>query len=134
MKKKILIIEDESTMRNSLEEFFEENGYEVFGAADGEAGLELAQTKLPDLIILDIILPKKDGFEVLEHLKKDEKTKDIPIVLCTNLSSSGDIEKALALGATCYLVKTNYQLSDILKKVEEILNGTFDQADINLEK
>lgn len=121
MAKKILFIEDEPTLQKSLEKALKERGYRLFSALDGEAGLMVAKKELPDLILLDLILPKKDGFEVLEELKAGEKTAKIPIMILTNLEGSQDVERALALGATTYLVKANYELEDVVAKVEKIL-------------
>ncbi|MFZ2226446.1 MAG: response regulator [Candidatus Moraniibacteriota bacterium] len=118
---KILIVEDEPTLNKALEEFLVEEKFEVFSAFDGEEGIKLAKEKSPDLILLDIILPKKDGFEVLDYLKLDKKTQKIPVVLLTNLESAEDIEKAFNKGATTYLVKANYRLEDIVKKIKETL-------------
>ena len=120
-KKCILIIEDEKGMRDALKEALEQSGFEALLAEDGEKGMEMAKTHRIDLILLDIILPRKDGFEVLRELKQDEKLKELPVVLTTNLSEPSDIQKALDLGATTYLVKSNYSLSDIVEKIKDIL-------------
>ena len=117
--KKILFIEDEFSLQKSVGEFLKREGYEVVHALDGEIGLNIAKTEEPDLILLDIILPKKDGFEVLEELKKDRKTEKIPIIVLTNLENPKDIEKSLSLGATTYLVKSDYELKDIAEKVKQ---------------
>ena len=118
---KILIVEDEQTLHKSLEEFLGSEGYEIVGAYDGEKAIELSKSENPDLILLDIILPKKDGYEVLDELKKDEKTKDIPVILLTNLESPENIQKAFDKGATTYLVKSDYRLEDIVAKIKETL-------------
>ena len=120
-KQKILIIEDEVTLQKTLQEILLQENYEVISALDGKQGLELALSEIPDMILLDLILPKMDGFEVLEALKKDEKTKEIPIIILTNLGSIEDVQKALALGATNYMVKANYNLSDIVDKIKGII-------------
>ncbi len=121
MKKKILIVEDDSIMRQAVGEFLIEEGFEVVYASDGEEGTSLAKNKNPDLVLLDIILPKKDGYEVIKELKADDKTKKIPIVLLTNLGSLSDVEKAINLGANTYLVKSDYKLEEVAKKVREVL-------------
>lgn len=121
MAKKILFIEDEPTLQKSIEKALKERGYWLVSAIDGESGVLVAKKELPDLILLDLILPKKDGFEVLEELKADEKTAKIPVIILTNLEGSQDVERALALGATTYLVKANYELEDVVAKVEKIL-------------
>ncbi len=121
--KTILLIEDEPTLQKRIEEALAKEGYQIENAMDGETGLQKAKELKPELIILDIILPKKDGFEVLKELKQDESTKNIPVVILTNLESSNDVKKALELGATTYLVKANYELSEIIEKIKEIINN-----------
>lgn len=120
-KKRILFIEDEEALRSAFREAFGRNGYIVQDAADGEEGLRMAQQELPDLILLDLILPKKSGFEVLKELRGNPATKRIPIIVLTNLEGSEDIERALDMGATTYLVKANYNLDDIVAKVALVL-------------
>ncbi|MCK4891903.1 MAG: response regulator [Candidatus Pacebacteria bacterium] len=119
-KKKILVIEDEATLQKALNDVLAQEGYDVLSALDGMSGLDLALKENPDLILLDIILPKMDGFEVLKRLK--EKESKIPVIILTNLSDINDIQKALDLGATTYLVKADFHLDDVLKKVKETLN------------
>jgi DNA-binding response OmpR family regulator len=120
-KKKILIIEDEETLQNTLTEYLKEEKFETVSALDGEKGIELALLEKPDLIILDIVLPKKDGFEVLDEIKNNDETKNVPVILLTNLESMEDIQKAFEKGATTYLVKSEYKLEDIVKKINETL-------------
>lgn len=120
-KKKILIVEDESTLQKALSEYLVMEGFEVANALDGEQGAQMAKREMPDLILLDIILPKKDGYEVLDELKADEKTKNIPIILLTNLGGAEDVQKAFSKGATTYLVKADYKLEDVVKKIRETL-------------
>lgn len=120
-KKKILIIEDESTLQKALSEFLTEEGFEVFSALDGEMGTEMAKKEKPDLVLLDIILPKKDGYEVLDELKGNDETKMIPVILLTNLESAEDIDRAFEKGAKTYLVKSNYKLEEVVGKIKETL-------------
>jgi len=119
--KKILFVEDEPNLQKAISEVLTQEGFKVLNASDGEEGLKFAAAEDPDLILLDLILPKKDGFEVLKELKADEKMKDIPVIVLTNLEGVGDVEKALSLGAKTYLVKANYELEDVLKLVREHL-------------
>jgi DNA-binding response OmpR family regulator len=105
-----------------LRDFLVEEGFAVVCASDGEKGIEMAFSEKPDLILLDIVLPKKDGYEVLAAVKENEETTSIPIVLLTNLGSLADVEKALELGATNYLVKADYKLEEVTRKIKEILN------------
>jgi CheY-like chemotaxis protein len=120
-KKTILVVEDEATLHEALTEFLSGEGFEVLSAMDGEEAVILATSKKPDLVLLDIILPKKDGYEVMEELKKNEKTKNIPIILLTNLESAEDIQRAFDKGATTYLVKSDYKLEEVIKKIKETL-------------
>ncbi len=119
--KTILIIEDEPTLQKMLSVALTQEGYDVKNALDGEIGLKLAKEIKPDLILLDLILPKVDGFEALEDLKNNDLTKEIPIIVLTNLESTQEIERALVMGATTYLVKANYDLKDIIQKIKETL-------------
>lgn len=119
--KKILFIEDESALQTTFGDMLSKQGYEMIKAMDGKTGLDLATEKRPDLILLDLILPKMDGFGVLKGLKENQETKDIPVIILTNLENTGDVQRALELGAMTYLAKANYTLTEILKKIEKIL-------------
>ncbi|OGF62417.1 hypothetical protein A2926_02460 [Candidatus Giovannonibacteria bacterium RIFCSPLOWO2_01_FULL_44_40] len=120
--KKILFVEDEEALQQAMGKMLEQHNYNVLKALDGEIGLKVAQKEMPDLILLDLILPKKNGFEVLEELKNDPATKNIPVIVLTNLEGSAEVERALSLGATTYLVKANYKLDELLTKIEIVLN------------
>lgn len=120
-KNKILVVEDDLILQKALVDFLISDGFEVVSASNGEEGVAQAKKEDPDLIILDIILPKKDGYEVIRDLKDDQATKYIPIVLLTNLGSITDVQKALDLGATTYLIKADYKLTEISKKIKDIL-------------
>lgn len=119
--KKILFIEDEPALQEALGEALKQSGYTVAKATDGDSGLRLAKSELPDLILLDLIMPNKDGYEVLEDLKSDIATNRIPVIVLTNLEGMKDIEKAIAAGATNYLVKTRYELGELIEKIKKIL-------------
>ena len=121
MPKKILFIEDESALQKTFGEILSQEGYEMISALDGEIGLRLAKDKKPDLILLDLVLPKIHGFEVLKRLKTDKETKDIPVIVLTNLEGIGDVDKALGLGATTYLVKAQYSLEEVVEKIKKAL-------------
>ena len=122
MPQKILFIEDESALQKTFQDFLKQEDYEMVSALDGKTGLEMARKEKPDLILLDLVLPKMHGFEVLQTLKSDEKTKEIPIIVLTNLEAMSDVEKALELGATTYLVKANYSLEEVVQKIKKALN------------
>ncbi len=121
-KKKILIIEDEATLQKALGDVLVKEGYDVVSAIDGVIGLDLARSEDPDLILLDIILPGMDGFDILRNLKQEDNS-DVPVIILTNLSDLNDIQKALDIGATTYLVKADFHLDDVLKKVKEVLSA-----------
>ncbi len=118
--KKILFVEDEEALQRTMGDILEREKYEVIKALNGEDGLRLAKSEKPDLIILDIVLPRMKGFEVLQELKEEEETKDIPVIILTNLEKPKDVEKALDLGATTYLVKTHYALEEVIDKIKKI--------------
>lgn len=119
--KKILFIEDEAALQKTFSDVLTQEGFKVLNALDGEQGLRMAKSERPDLILLDLILPKVHGFEVLKILKEDSATKDISVIVLTNLESTNDVERAIELGATTYLVKANYDLEDVIKKVKNAL-------------
>lgn len=119
--KTILFVEDEPTLQKVAGEILRQEGFIVKSAVDGEEAVKMIKTGKPDLVLLDLILPKKDGFEVLKEMKSDAQTKDIPVIILTNLEGTQDVEKALELGATNYLVKANYELEDIVKRVKDVL-------------
>lgn len=119
---KLLIIEDDVVLQKALSEYLAAEGFDVISAEDGEIGIKMAINEKPDLILLDIVLPKKDGYAVLTEVRANENSKNIPIVLLTNLGSISDVEKALELGATTYLVKADYKLEEVTAKVKELLH------------
>lgn len=122
--KKIVFIEDEPLLQKTAGETLRQEGFDVRSALDGEAGLALVKSFKPDLVLLDIVLPKKNGFEVLEEIKKDPDTKDIPVIVLTNLEGSADVEKVLESGAMTYMVKANYNLEEIVARVKSILEAS----------
>lgn len=119
-KNKILFVEDEKVLRETLAEALENSGFEVDFADNGSSALDLLKDGEYDLILLDIILPKKSGFEILEEMKKINKK--IPVILLTNLSGTDNVQKALELGAKNYLVKSEYRLDEIVDRIKEVLN------------
>ena len=121
MVKNILIIEDEEILSRILKDRFQEKGWNVRVAFDGDEGLEVIAKDLPDLILLDLIMPNKDGFAVLKEIRSNPKNKKLPILVLSNLGGSGDIDQALKLGATDYFIKTQHSLSEIVKKAESYL-------------
>ncbi|HEX9722609.1 MAG TPA: response regulator [Candidatus Paceibacterota bacterium] len=128
MKKTLLFIEDESVIHKTLSDVLEGEEYDIISALDGEIGLRMAKEKHPDLILLDLVMPKMNGFEVLEALKKEESTRDIPVIVLTNLEQMEDIQKAIDLGATTYLVKSNYNLNEVVAIIEKATKGSAEYA------
>ena len=120
-KKKILIIEDDWAIAQMYSLRLQEEGYEVLLSKDGSEGLKAADEQKPVLILLDIIMPKLDGFGVLERLKANVKTKNIPVVLLTNLGQDEDVKKGKFLGAQDYLIKSNFTPSQVMEKVKRLI-------------
>jgi DNA-binding response OmpR family regulator len=116
-KIKILLVEDDEVLAKVIDEELVEAGFEIFQAYDGESGLAMAREKKPDLILLDILLPKKNGFDVLETLKKLPEAH-IPVIILSMLGSDDDIKKGLRLGANDYVVKSQHALPEIVEKVK----------------
>lgn len=121
MKKNILFIEDESALQRALGDTVRSNGYTVQQALNGDDGLRMAKSEHPDIILLDLVLPQKDGFEVLSTLHDDPELKNIPVIVLTNLESPEEVEKALNLGARTYLVKAHYSLEEVLTKIKQTI-------------
>lgn len=120
-KIKVLLVEDDSFLLNMYATKFEVENFDVVTAEDGEKGLAAAKEKLPDIILLDIMMPKMDGFEVIKALKSDHSTQGIPVILLTNLNQKEEVEKGLAMGAIDYLIKAHFMPSEVVEKVKEIL-------------
>ena len=120
-QKTILLIEDDNFLSGMYETKLKLEGFNVLVAGDGAKGLEYAATKKPDIILLDIILPKMDGFTVLKHLSDSGDIKKIPVILMTNLGQKEDIEKGMSLGARDYLVKAHFMPSEVVTKIRQYL-------------
>jgi CheY-like chemotaxis protein len=121
--KRILLAEDDRFLRKAAEAVLRRHGLTVIAAADGEQALDLARRELPDLVLLDLIMPKLQGFEVLRRLKQDPATAPIPVMILSNLGQERDIQQAMAAGALAYFVKSNLSLEDLVKRVEEVFPG-----------
>jgi DNA-binding response OmpR family regulator len=118
---KIMIVEDDPTLRDIYTTRFSAEGYTVVSASDGEAALSVAVKERPNLILLDIMMPKISGFDVLDILRATPETKDTKIIVMSALSQTADVEKGKALGASAYLVKSQVTLSEVVEKVKTIL-------------
>lgn len=119
--KKVLLVEDDEMLHTMYTQKFAKEGYEVFSAYNGAEGLQMVDEKKPDVILLDIIMPKMDGFVALKKLKKNENTAKIPVILLTNLGQEEDIRKGKELGADDYFIKANHTPQEIVAKVKEVL-------------
>jgi twitching motility two-component system response regulator PilH len=120
-KGKVIIVEDEAAFRNIFTDLLTSDGYNVLTAEDGESGWLLARTEIPDVVLLDLALPKLHGFEVLKNIRADAATKDVPVIILTVVGEQENVKKGLRLGATDYLVKGFYSPREILVKINEIL-------------
>jgi len=119
---KILLIEDDKFFREFYAQKLREKNIEVFQAGDGNEGLKKAGENIPDIILLDLIMPVKDGFEVLEEISKNEQTKNIPVLVFSTLGQEKDIEKAISLGAKGYVNKSFFDFETLFKKIMELSN------------
>ena len=120
-KKTILLIEDDKFLAGMYQTKLELEGFEVKLAADGKQGLKMIKSEKPALVLLDIILPEITGFEILKKIKKDIKTKNIPVILLTNLGQKDDVSKGLELGAVDYLIKAHFMPSEVVEKIKKLL-------------
>jgi len=116
---KVLIVEDDHFISSAYKTKLTKELFEVELAFDGEEALEKARTFMPDIILLDLIMPKKDGFETLKELKNDSKLKKIPVIVSSNLGQKEDIEKALTAGAKDYFVKSDISLNELIEKIKK---------------
>ena len=121
IKPKILLIEEDQFLYKILTVKLKRAGFDVFLAIDVEEGIKKAKETKPDLILLDLILPKINGFAVLSEIKKTPVLKKVPVVILSNLGQESDVEKGLRMGAEDYLIKTNLSLSEIVEKVKKHL-------------
>jgi DNA-binding response OmpR family regulator len=119
MAKTILIVEDDKFLRELIGEKLESEGYEISTAVDGEKGIEKIKNEKPDLILLDLILPGIDGFEILSRIKKDSEMAKIPVVILSNLGQKEEVERGLKMGAVDYLIKAHFTPREIVDKVEK---------------
>ncbi len=117
MAQKILIVEDDKFLRELIVKKLAKEGYEVSEAIDGEEGIKKIKSEKPDLILLDLILPGMDGFEVLSKMKDDPLLSSIPVIILSNLGQKEDVEKGLKLGAIDYLIKAHFTPGEIIEKI-----------------
>ncbi len=118
----VLLVEDDSFLANIYKTKFEMEGFKISISENGEIALADVKKKKPAIILLDILLPKLDGFAVLSKLKEDKDTKDIPVILLTNLGQKDDVQKGLDMGAVDYLIKAHFKPSEVVDKVKKVLS------------
>lgn len=123
-RQKVLMIEEDRFLRKIYKNKLTLADFEFIEATNGEEGLNKVISEEPDLVLLDLILPRKNGFDVLIEMKKNKKTKGIPVIIFSNLSQDSDIKRGLALGAQEYLIKPEITLSEVVNKVKEWLAKT----------
>jgi two-component system, OmpR family, alkaline phosphatase synthesis response regulator PhoP len=119
---KILVAEDDKFLQSAYKVKLTKEGFEIKTAADGNEVLEVLKTFTPDLILLDIVMPNKDGFAALSEIKKDPKLKDIPVLITSSLSQKEDVQKGKDLGAVEYVVKSDTSLKDLVAKIHQLLS------------
>ena len=122
--RRILLAEDDRFLRKAAETALKRHGFTVLAAVDGEEALRMARAEAPDLILLDLIMPKLQGFEVLRALKADAATAATPVIILSNLGQDSDVKQAMEAGAAGYFVKANLSLQALVKQVGEMLGGT----------
>jgi CheY-like chemotaxis protein len=119
--RRILLVEDDRFLRKAAETTLKQKGYAVITAADGEEALRVARSEPLDLILLDLIMPKLNGFQVLNALKTDAPTAHIPVIILSNLGQDRDVQQAMEAGATAYFIKADLSLQALVQRVEEAL-------------
>lgn len=123
--KTILIIEDDAFFKQVITKEFESEGFRVAGAGDSTEAFKFLENTIPDLILLDILLPGMNGYEILEKIKADKKTATISVIMLSNLGQEDEIKKAKNLGADDFMIKVNFVPEEIVQRVKEILNKKF---------
>lgn len=124
IKKKILVIEDDKYLWNAYNEKLTGSGFEVKLASDGEEALKMIAEFQPTLILLDIVIPKKDGFAVLEEIKKNTVWQNIPVIVTSNLSQQEDVSRSMQLGARDFIVKSDTSINELVEKINLAISDT----------
>ncbi|MBU0671291.1 MAG: response regulator [Patescibacteria group bacterium] len=120
-KIKIGLVEDDKFLSKMYQSKLGMEGFEVFAAYDGQEGLDMVRAKKPDIVLLDLVLPKLEGWDVLKALKDDLNTKDIPVIILSNLGQEEDVRKGQAMGAADYLIKAHFIPKEVIEKIRTIL-------------
>jgi DNA-binding response OmpR family regulator len=129
--KKILIMEDEEILGKIISEKLAGEGYQVSLAINGEDGMEKMRVMKPDLVLLDMVMPKKNGHEVLEDIKSDSELKNVPVIVISNSGQQSEIERVVGLGVRDYIIKAQFRPDDVLEKVKKYLNQEYKERTVN---
>ncbi len=119
----IMLVEDDKFLRELLVRKLESAGFKISTAVDGQEAFRKTKDEMPDIVLLDLVLPGIEGFDILEQIRKDEKTKDIPVIILSNLGQKEEVDKGMQLGASDYLIKAHFTPDQIIKKVRDILGS-----------
>jgi len=119
-QKKVLLVEDDRFLRRACEKSLRQQGFDVTTAADGAEGLDAVRRDMPDVVLLDLLMPKVSGIEVLRALKADQSTRDLPVIVLSNSSRAEDREEVAALGVVSYLVKSNLSLKELGDQIRKL--------------
>lgn len=123
MDKKVLVVEDDTLLKDMLGQQLTKEGWQVLHATEGEQAIALSGSEHPDVILLDLLLPGMSGFDVLAAIKEKEETKDIPVIILSNLGQQEDIDKGLKLGAADFMIKSNFTLDEVSNKIKEVISS-----------
>jgi len=122
----VLLVEDDSYLSQAYRYFLEQSGYIVLTAMDGESALKTISLKKPDLVLLDLVMPVMNGFEVLEEIKGSSVFRHIPVIVISNLGQESEIRMCKKLGATDYLIKSNFSMKEVIHKIQHHLDTFLD--------
>jgi len=123
MDKKVLVVEDDTLLKDMLGQQLTKEGWQVLHATEGEQAIALSVSEKPDVILLDLLLPGMSGFDVLSSIKEKEETKGIPVIILSNLGQQEDIDKGMKLGASDFMIKSNFTLDEVSSKIKEVISA-----------
>ena len=120
---KVLVVEDDKFLTSAYRAKLSKSGFEVQVASDGEEALQILQTFQPDIILLDLVMPLKDGFATLPEIRAQEKFKNTPVIVASNLGQKEDVDKAMALGANDYIIKSDLSMDALVTKINDTIKA-----------
>ncbi len=123
MDKKVLVVEDDTLLKDMLGQQLTKEGWQVLHATEGEQAIALSASEHPDVILLDLLLPGMSGFDVLSAIKGKDETKNIPVIILSNLGQQEDIDKGVKLGASDFMIKSNFTLDEVSSKIKEVISA-----------